>query len=100
MKYTMKHLLPAKGSWRAVWSIRRDKGLEEQWHINDEARDWGVANLSFRDGIDDHEQVAADAWLIAHAPDLFRELVSVLAGGDRQNAINLIKRIEAGYFDE
>ena len=100
MKHTIKHLLPSSGSWKSIGGIRKDKGLGDQWNVYDEQRDQSVADLSFRDGIDDDDKISADAWLIAHAPDLFHELVSVLTGGDPKGAINLIKRIEAGYFDE
>ena len=65
------------GPWTADWGVRGDDGTEEQWNVltDDEL----ICDLTLCDRDMPHATVAANARLIAAAPDLLAACILALS---------------------
>lgn len=104
MNFSIASLISGPGRWKCKWSTSDDRrNGKTKWFIHDESSDTIIADFSWRDDFDDPEQIMSDAWLLTHAPDLFHALNLLVKDQSKENiedAVRLIKVIEAGYQEE
>jgi hypothetical protein len=73
-------VVPTRGPWRVV--DRPSRGLQIEWGGNKDGEERPICHMRWTDGMcaEVEDRVAADARLIAEAPEMFAALCKILEG--------------------